>query len=108
MSVHCLPLAINLKEKSMKALLPVIASASLLLVPAVSFAKTANGMGNGAAANGSPAVTTQQQNWQQQPAMSYQNAPASNNMDYGMPANGTYQSGRSMSHGLTEPTFGHH
>ncbi|CAB3748897.1 hypothetical protein [Paraburkholderia humisilvae] len=91
----------------MKALLPVIASASLLLVPVASFAQNSNGMGNGATTYGSPATTTGQQTWQQQPAMN-QNAPATDNIDYGMPATGTYQSGRSMSHGLTEPTFGHH
>ncbi|MFC0400239.1 hypothetical protein [Paraburkholderia rhizosphaerae] len=91
----------------MKALLAVIASASLLLIPAVSFAQNANGMGGGVT-SGSSAPAGQQTWQQQQPAMNYQNAPAKDNIDYGMPANGTYQSGRSMSHGLTEPTFGHH
>jgi hypothetical protein len=102
-----MPLSFKFQEKSMKALLPVIASASLLLLPAVSFAQDANGMGNGAMTNGATATSTDQQNWQRQQATTYQNAPSST-LDYGMPANGTYQSGRSMSHGMTEPLFGHH
>jgi hypothetical protein len=93
----------------MKALLIAIASASLLLASSASFAQNATGMGNGATANEPAATGADQQNWQHQPAMTYQTAPASDNVDYGMPANGSYQSGRAMSSGgFTEPTFGHH
>jgi hypothetical protein len=103
-----MPLPFHLKEKSMKALLPVIASASLLLAPALSFAQTANGMSNGATADGTAATSNGQQTWQRQPAMNYQTGPASDSIDYGMPANGTYQSGGSVSRSMTEPLFGHH
>jgi hypothetical protein len=93
----------------MKALLTAVASASLLLASAAAFAQASNGAGNAAAPGANP------QTWQQQPAMNYQAAPANANsannanIDYGMPANGTYQSGRAISQGgFTEPTFGHH
>ncbi|HEY4350303.1 MAG TPA: hypothetical protein VGN31_03700 [Paraburkholderia sp.] len=92
----------------MKALLTATASALLLLAAAPSFAQTSNGMGSGATTN-APAATSADQNWQRQPALSQQNAPASAGIDYGMPANGTYQSGRPINQGgFTEPTFGHH
>lgn len=93
----------------MKALLTATASALLLLAAAPSFAQTSNGMGSSATTNAPAATSADQQNWQHQPAMTQQNAPASANIDYGMPANGTYQSGRPMNQGgFTEPTFGHH
>ena len=94
----------------MKALLPVIASASLLLIPVASFAQNTNGMGNSATTNsyGSGATSTEPQTSQRQPGATSQAAPASNNIDYGMPANGTYQYGRSTSNRSTEPIFGHH
>jgi hypothetical protein len=93
----------------MKALLTATASALLLLASAPSFAQTANGMGSGATTNAPAATSADQQNWQSQPAMNYEKPRASANIDYGMPANGTYQSGRRMGQdGFTEPTFGHH
>ena len=93
----------------MKALLTATASALLLLASGASFAQTTNGMGSAATTTAPAATSADQQNWQRQPAMTYQNAPANADIDYGMPANGTYQSGRPMNQGgFTEPTFGHH
>jgi hypothetical protein len=109
MSAH-VHAALSFKEKSMKALLAVIASASLLLIPMASFAQNTNGMGNGATTNGygAGATSTEQQSWQRQPGATSQSAPASDTIDYGMPANGTYQYGRSTSNRSAEPIFGHH
>lgn len=93
----------------MKALLTATASALLLLASAASFAQTSDGMGGAATTNPPAAASADQQNWQRQPAMNYQNSRASADVDYGMPANGTYQSGRPINQGgFTEPTFGHH
>ncbi|WP_156883964.1 hypothetical protein [Paraburkholderia sp. SOS3] len=93
----------------MKALVTTVASALLLLVSATSFAQTANGTNNGTATNAPATSSTDQQNWQHQSAMNSQNQRADAGIDYGAPANGTYQSGRPMNHGgFTEPTFGHH
>ncbi|MDQ7978419.1 hypothetical protein QYH69_14305 [Paraburkholderia sp. SARCC-3016] len=93
----------------MKALSTAIASALLLLASATSFAQTANGMNNGAAPNAPAMSSADQQNWQHQPAMNSQSQRSDAGIDYGTPANGTYQSGRPMNHGgFTEPTFGHH
>ncbi|CAB3752355.1 hypothetical protein [Paraburkholderia solisilvae] len=93
----------------MKALLAVIASASLLLIPVASFAQNTNGMGSGATTNGygSGATSTEQQSWRQ-PGAASQSAPPDDTIDYGMPANSTYQYGRSTSSRSAEPIFGHH
>jgi hypothetical protein len=93
----------------MKALLTATASALLLLASTASFAQASNGMGNAATTNAPAATSADQQNWQRQPATTAQDPRAGANIDYGVPANGTYQSGRPMNQGgFTEPTFGHH